>query len=524
MSTSPHTAAYLQPDKHENEFKATRIRGRLCLSLDEKALYDLHYHQHSTSTSQEHSPRPSEQSPQRRAPEPFTAPYAPPQRAPTPDGVPSWPTRPHLPPPNYIPTAEPRGPDSLVERGCRRIGKSLRRAFSFKRRPETPRAAAPWRPPVSGHTTFRFGALEAHPFSQPLSVPFIGPIGRGKDSRSESRQRGASDDSVPLLSNRRPSRDSNYSIVVTPSVRALAAVNGTPLPVPSEQIATEVARRSSSIPSRLRSQRRASYPSSTAKTADLIEAFPRPPCTRMPRVRHSAPARMSLFPALEALQERMSGALPNPPACDGSADAFGGTSPPIRGESSTRFRYSGIPVYDGDTASMLDIDQAEERTMVTSLNHPHSPTSATTGATRYFSAASQPTSPSRDEDGTLSGCTASGTEAEECKHCRRERHLQRKRAITNGALRFMSQTLAAPRQLSGAATSRKASHASRSLSAATGSSESRPARQQTGVDGTQEDERSQSKQWRNRSRGMLRRARVVVKRAVRFVTVGKPRN
>lgn len=152
------------------------IHRRLCFSLDEKALLDLHHHQYSSTTSQQQSS--SDQSPQRTAMGPIKPPFAPPQRVRTPDGVPSW--------PGVVETSaytrqqqqrerareqkkKRRGTWSRMkakfrhrDRNSRESegrGTRIRRAMSFRRpRQEEPRTFTPWRPPMSGHSTFRFDA------------------------------------------------------------------------------------------------------------------------------------------------------------------------------------------------------------------------------------------------------------------------------------------------------------------------------------------------------------------------------
>ena len=231
------------------------------------------------------------------------------------------------------------------------------------------------------------------------------------------------------------SSDSSNSVIVSPSVRALAALSGSPVPISPERVEAEASRRTSFIPrSRVRSpangpgrQKRFTYPSSTAKTADLISAFPEPPQAQV-RTRNSAPARMSLFPNIAGLKEHrsedsqlssarrknnttrsaseystlpgvdsgrspsasnvwLSGALPNPPECDGSADTTATNSCPVRGEH-VRYRHSGTPVYDDDVTSLREIDQSDDLDMAALLDHPGSPVSCKTGVTRYFSVAS----------------------------------------------------------------------------------------------------------------------------------------
>lgn len=154
------------------------IHRRLCFSLDEKALLDLHHHQYSSTTSQQQSS--SDQSPQRTAMGPIKPPFAPPERVRTPDGVPSW--------PGVVETSayarqqqqrerareqkkKRRGTWSRMKAKFRHRERNsredegegrrtrIRRAMSFRRpRQEEPRTFTPWRPPMSGHSTFRFDA------------------------------------------------------------------------------------------------------------------------------------------------------------------------------------------------------------------------------------------------------------------------------------------------------------------------------------------------------------------------------
>lgn len=150
------------------------IHRRLCFSLDEKALFDLHNAQYSSTTSQQQSS--SDQSPQRMAMEPIKPLFAPPERVRTPDGVPSW--------PGVVETSaytrqqqqrtqearkKRRGTWSRMKAKFRKRdrdsrenesrGTRIRRAMSFRRpRQEEPRTFTPWRPPMSGHSTFRFEA------------------------------------------------------------------------------------------------------------------------------------------------------------------------------------------------------------------------------------------------------------------------------------------------------------------------------------------------------------------------------
>lgn len=154
------------------QIAAAGIHRRLCFSLDEKALFDLHHPQYSSTASKQQTS--SEQSPQRTAMGPIKPPFAPPERVRTPDGVPSWPGVnwgcPHAHEHEHEGARAPRRGlreewSRMVSRFLKhhrsnRMGKEkgrIRRALSFNRRPrQEARTIAQWRPPISGHSTFRF--------------------------------------------------------------------------------------------------------------------------------------------------------------------------------------------------------------------------------------------------------------------------------------------------------------------------------------------------------------------------------
>ena len=549
-----HTTPDLKPLGRRSQIETAGIHRRLCFSLDEKALFDLHNrHQYSsTSTSQQRSSGPSDQEPQRIAPEPIAPPYAPPKRVRTPDGVPSWPgtllSLQQQQQRNASQQQEKRR-GNLVRRSSRRILRffakfaddrpgrrngGVRRIFGLKRhREEPPRPVPRWRPPISGHSTFRFDSLEAHPFSGPSlsDEPYVGGPVTGFRRRRKvfsssllESQRSGSEDLGGLVSTHRAqlsrreeaglpvvsrlaatrqsrSSGSDSSVIISPSVRALAALRGLPLPVSPEQVEAETTRRSSSIPrSRVRSpvnglggsQRRFSYPTSTMRTVDLIEAFPEPPSPRVPRSSRSAPARMSLFPAVAGLKERsgnvkgatspskkrlevlesvvesakkrkrasdssgplqaptirannagspsasnvwVSGALPEPSERGGSADNMSAcNSPPLRGEDVDRYRPSGTPVYDRNTTSLCSVDETEDVDITVLVTRPDTPVSGKTGMTRYFSAASQVVS-----NRNMPARAPSSIAPEPERRLRSDSQVQRERAVANGALRFSFQ-------------------------------------------------------------------------------------
>lgn len=318
------------------------------------------------------------------------------------------------------------------------------------------------------------------------------PVESSQESSEEMLEQGPqNEDSVPLLDGNYPlsrpqrSSDSNNSVIVSSSVRALAALSGSPLPLSPGRVKAEAARRTSSIPrsrSRLQSpsngvdsQKRYTYPSSTTRTVDLIEAFPSPPYAQI-RTRNSAPARMSVFPIFAGLEDCgsnvlkqlpvgrkhvsvgsdseqsiirginsarsptasnawLSGALPDPPECDGSGDTAACNSRPVRGED-VRYRHSGTPVYDVNTASLREMDQNDESVMAATLSHPGSPASGKTGATRYFSAVSQVGMSSRSAGTRTPAPVIPDVHARD----RDGNRVQQERAVANGALMFFSQS------------------------------------------------------------------------------------
>ncbi len=220
--------------------------------------------------------------------------------------------------------------------------------------------------------------------------------------------------------------------------------------------------------------------SDTLRTVDMIEQFPAPPDRgSSEQAVRSAGARMGglfLFPSTEeggssaehgrvskkmmgrSKKERTSapanGATTNdisiPPAAkssgpinntpnaapededDGPATHNIPDRSSIRGESSTRYRLSGTPIYDNDAASLRSFDRSvppgDQIRPATLVSHPplsrNGVVSALSGNSRYLSAAS----------------TALGTKAvaQSQSAVREQVREQERRALANGALRFSS--------------------------------------------------------------------------------------
>jgi hypothetical protein len=92
-------------------------------------------------------------------------------------------------------------------------------------------------------------------------------------------------------------------------------------------------------------------------------------------------------------------------------------------------------VYDDDTASLREVDQSDDRDMAALLDHPGSPVSCKTGATRYFSAASQLGIGPRHSVASTPAPVVSNVDGQS----RDVNRVQQERAVANGALRFVSQ-------------------------------------------------------------------------------------
>lgn len=230
------------------------------------------------------------------------------------------------------------------------------------------------------------------------------------------------------------------------------------------------------------------------RTADLIEAFPEPPCPLEINLRHASHARKSLFPALARLSDRgrdlpgpvpgmhrleilngdadpveqdrqhasshiqqqkerphilrssdsqnpgawCSGGLPNHVGGDGTVETTQLEEFNARDRVSNdgRERDQALHVQD---VPLVTIDPENGGAMWTTLERSVSPTSGRTEATRYFSAASHmiPATKSANIEALAIGPGIADTMD------RTEDKSQRDRAVANGALRFVSQRYSA---------------------------------------------------------------------------------
>ncbi|KAF7193326.1 hypothetical protein HII31_05305, partial [Pseudocercospora fuligena] len=213
--------------------KDVNLDQRRAVSVDENALAQLH---RGSETSHN-----SELLRLRRAPElhPTRPLLPPPKRQPTPKGVPSW---------HPTDSRNPRSQTRSLRRSLSQLsqgqssGVSLRSILcSDEPRQERRR---PWRPPVSGHSTRQFEALEAHPFV----------------SGSSSR-----DNETAIRSH-----------AISPSQRSLMYAAGHCIPVSPRRVSVTAGRRSATLP----------ISNTSMRTTEIVRRFPSPP----------RPPAWSLFP------------------------------------------------------------------------------------------------------------------------------------------------------------------------------------------------------------------------------------
>ena len=390
-------------------------RRRNCVSLDETATHNLHWCHNTSPATSSAIYSSTEESPQRRAsglPHPIRPPFAPPERVKTPDGLPSWRGEVAASPPNRLNT--PTSSRSLLLRQLRsRSSRAFRHVFGAPDK-QVHTQSWTWRPPISGHTTPRFGQLESHPFAlarptendtsqiaregivisgQPQSQAWRGSIltastfqQRQPLSRPGELQ---NDSSLKSVRNEQPTR----SRVLSPSQRALQAASGNVVPVSPKRAQSHAEAsntwRSVSVPN---GQLIPCQPPSandgpsdsvlngTQRTIELIEQFPLPPSGTEAKAKGKRPLVLSLFP-----RQNDNGSQPETrPAKAGSkslqtrpvqtrahdVSEYGNDSeantvdppdendrPLIRGESISRYRHSGTPVYDSDAASLRSFDE-----------------------------------------------------------------------------------------------------------------------------------------------------------------------
>ena len=477
-------------------------RRRQCVSLDEGAIQSLHKPKATSQATSSALLSSTEQSPQRSLPQPVQPSFEPPERVKTPEGVPSWRGEVGTALANRSPTPPP--PTSSLLRLLRaRSSQALRTVFGISKHGSA--QSRTWRPPVSGHTTQRYGELETHPFaSAPVAELEGSSVVRGGDELNLQTQEH-DQTAWPLTPHQLQGRNAvldhsdwkdgnngqqRIQRVLSPSQRALQAANGNAVLVTPRRARMQAeasnSYRSVSVPNgQLRSPhsttaidgRPQSIPNGTLRTIELIEQFPAPPASNHSANVGKRPLISSLFPRTNVEMQKdgrsetqhqsgigkklhmrsRSNAICKghtaPSAAAGEqtvpseVETLGSPShtineeltgtngatpydqpdrPSIRGESTSRYRHSGTPIYDNEATSLRSYDGRSERTVQQRLFSldvppPLRAASAQTGNSRYFSAAS----------------TSLGTRALSQSHLTLEHEReQERRAVANGALRF----------------------------------------------------------------------------------------
>lgn len=499
---------------------------QICRSLDEKALHGLH--QKAVSEDAEGTSGPASDCSESASShwlqtpilKPIKPPFDPPKRVNTPEGVLSWPVA-RVQAAGQDEQAPPGSGNAMIRFLTRKPSRrpSLRRLILRKKSaqcyvgegqqtqptgpPVIPPRGRPWAPPRSGHTTFRYGGLEDHPFNsapaarvatlpgesatQPTPTIRIEPSSPAEDATLHHTCPGSRPDR-PCERHGAPRTEP-----LSPSQRALSELSSNAVCVDSIHVESVRARRTSSVPdSQFRSPtpshaspRPVSYPTSTVRTVELLEAFPPPPSRsrarpsidEMAQGPASTPPRLSLFPKTsrariekeqatqhkKPLDATLQGVVehakrgrgvehhpangqpsfPSEPGFsqelpagsadfdDGSADDAHG--PSVRGERSSRYRVSGTPIYASDAASLQSFDRRTEDAEAEAASRQ----SSRSGSSRYFSASSTALTSQASPSAPNAVATAPAVKSPS-RVVRSERSSQRNRAVANGALRFGS--------------------------------------------------------------------------------------
>lgn len=468
------------------------MNRRRCVSLDELAIHKSGYLEHSQATSADFTTS-SEQSPERHlnaTTTPARPPFDPPERIKTPEGVPTW--RGQLPPQPANASGNENTETSFLSGQLRMRGSRVFRRVFGQPMQQTPAQQRIWRPPVSGHTTHRFGELEHHPFA---NVPVIHGhtsedprnINDNGSHSTRSDARLLSSDGPERAARQPPAREvksTKRNRVLSVSQRALQAANGNVVPVSSRRARARAgasnAARSVPLPTdHVRSTRSATrvddvaqeiHPNRSIRTIDMIQQFPSPPTTRVLRPRPMSAGHrsllLSLFPSVRTQCQHASSGATSSKVREGSRSntlqaqyprplhfATLDTLPRnlpiqaniaenvsqrartrdesdstpleqldhllIRGENTARYRHSGTPVYDHDTASLRSLDRHTDNELVQALQgHQTFPRRLSYPRTNGTVMTTRPQSQVRD------------------RSCAQEQ-----RAVTNGALKFASRPL-----------------------------------------------------------------------------------
>lgn len=216
--------------------------------------------------------------------QPWQPPFVPPQRVKTPDGVPHWPLTARVSFARRMARTLSSATSLSPREGVILIFRAVTGEFRSRRRPQPPN----WRPPVSGHSTYRYDQSSRHP----LNSVRLAEITRDEDDRQDETQAQMIPEPTLMERQSLDRRCRSKSANASHAQRALGAIDGNAIPI---NPARAIRARSVSVPQRLTvpqadststpptqntvqpGQSTTAYPSDTLRTIDMIESFPSPP-------------------------------------------------------------------------------------------------------------------------------------------------------------------------------------------------------------------------------------------------------
>jgi hypothetical protein len=223
---------------------------------------------------------------------PWQPPFVPPHRVKTPDGVPHWPVNGRISFARSMARTLSSATSLSPREGMRFVLRTLHGEIRSRRGPRP----SPWRPPVSGHSTYHYDRPSQHP----LNSVRLAVVTEPESDRHDETQTEPIPE--PTLSERQllDRRCRSNSANASHAQRALGAIDGNAIPI---NPARAIRARSVSLPQRMTvpkvdlasrlpvrdtvqpSQSAAAYPSDTLRTIDMIESFPSPPSKPLAKTR-----------------------------------------------------------------------------------------------------------------------------------------------------------------------------------------------------------------------------------------------
>ncbi|KAI5197232.1 hypothetical protein E4T39_07383 [Aureobasidium subglaciale] len=304
--------------------------------------------------------------------------FVPPHRVKTPEGIPRWPIDNRISFVRRITRTLDSARSLSVSNGTRLVLRTLRGELRSRRSVQLHR----WRPPVSGHSTYRYDQPSEHPLN---SVPIAEVI---QPDENEQDELPSSPIPEPTLAVRQSldRRCRSWSNAATSAQRALGAIDGNAIPI---NPASAVRARSVPVPRRFRSAeagpttrvlegiivRSEPYPSDTLRTTEIIESFPSPPTRRPAKTRSKLQTFLPMpqGPSTAQLGDKMTRetevdgndhdpssyqAAHHPTSTIPRTNVGIVGTPPLRGERD-RYTLSGMPIYRDDAASLRSHDRSK---------------------------------------------------------------------------------------------------------------------------------------------------------------------